>query len=92
MKPSTTFYEPSSGTVNTIHVLKSGEIINGVKDYLEVESHFSWVDRRSIVEKILRLKKLTDACKNSVIVLYEDGQHIREFINVDYSFMPLTYC
>jgi hypothetical protein len=63
-----------------------------VKDYLEVENHFSWVDRRFIVEKILKLKRLTDECKNSVIVLYEDGQHIREFINVDYSFMPLAYC
>ncbi|HXB43461.1 MAG TPA: hypothetical protein VNV85_05360 [Puia sp.] len=92
MKPSTTFYERRSGTVNTIHVLKSGKIIRGVKDYLEVESHFLWVDRRSIVEKILRLKKLTDERKNSVIVLYEDGQHIREFINVEYSFLPLAYC
>jgi hypothetical protein len=92
MKPSTTFYERTSGTVNTIHVLKSGKIISGLKDYLEVESHFLWVDRRSIVEKILRLKKLTDERKNSVIVLYEDGQHIREFINVEYSFMPLAYC
>ena len=91
MKPSIT-YQPASGTVNTIHVLKSGEIICGVKEYLEVENHFSWVDRRSIVEKILKLKRLTDERKSSVIVLYEDGQHIREFINVDYSFMPLAYC
>jgi hypothetical protein len=92
MKASTTYYPSALGTVNTIHVLKSGEIICGVKNYLEVESHFSWVDRRSIVEKILRLRKLTDEQKSSVIVLYEDGQHIREFINVDYSFMPLAYC
>ena len=91
MKPSTT-YQPASGSVNTIHVLKSGEIIHGVKEYLEVESHFSWADRKSIVEKILRLKKITDDQKSSVIVLYEDGHHIREFINVDYSFMPLAYC
>ncbi len=92
MKPKNIFYEASSGAVNIIHVLKSGEIISRVRDYLEVESHFLWVDRRSIVEKILRLKKLTDHRKSSVIVLYEDGQQIREFVNVEYTFMPLAYC
>ena len=92
MKASAPYYQSAFGTVNTIHVLKSGEIVYGVKQYLEVEGHFSWVDRKSIIEKILRLRRLTDEKKNSVIVLYEDGHHIREFINVDYSFRPLAYC
>ncbi len=87
------FYNPSaSGTVSTVHVLKSGEIVHGVQEYLKVENHFSWVDRKSIVEKILRLRTLTDEKKSSVIVLYEEGHHIKEFINVDYSFTPLAYC
>jgi hypothetical protein len=86
-------YSPSAtGIVSTVHVLKSGEIVHGIEEYMKVENHFSWVDRRSIVEKILRLRMMTDERKSSVIVLYEDGHHIKEFINVDYSFTPLAYC
>ncbi|HVM88348.1 MAG TPA: hypothetical protein VMT76_09165 [Puia sp.] len=80
------------GTVNTIHVLKTGEIVKGLQEYQKVENHFSWVDRKSIVEKILRLRMLTDEKKSSVIVLYEEGHHIREFINIDQTFTPLAYC
>ncbi len=90
---ATAQYRPSgSGMVSTVHVLKSGEIVHGVEEYLKVENHFSWVDRKSIIEKILRLRALTDERKSSVIVMYEEGHYIREFINVDYSFTPLAYC
>ena len=92
MKAFTSYSPSASGIVNTVHVLKSGEIVQGVQEYLKVENHFSWVDRKSIVEKILRLRTLTDEKKSSVIVLYEDGHHIREFINVDHPFTPLAYC
>ncbi|MBS1949174.1 MAG: hypothetical protein JST47_15545 [Bacteroidetes bacterium] len=89
-------YEPyksvALGTVSTVHVLKSGKVIMGLQEYLKVENHFSWVDKKSIVEKILKLRSLTDESKNSLIVLYEDGHHIREFINVDHLFTPLAYC
>jgi len=84
-------YSPvTQGTVSTVHVLKSGEIVQGVQEYMKVENHFSWVDRKSIVEKILKLRTLTDEKKSSVIVLYEDGHHIREFLNVDQPFTPLA--
>jgi hypothetical protein len=92
MKASALYSPSASGTVSTVHVLKSGEIVYGVQEYLKVENHFSWVDRRWIVEKILRLRRLTDEKKSSMIVLYEDGHHVREFINVDYTFTPLAYC
>ena len=66
------------GIVSTVHVLKTGEVI-------------SWVDRTYIVSKILALQKRTDDRKRSFIVIYEDGNVIREFVNVDQSFKPLTY-
>jgi D-Tyr-tRNAtyr deacylase len=86
-------HNPSiAGTVSTVHVLKTGEIVHGVENYLQVESHFSWVDKRWIVEKILKLRMLTDEKKSSMIVLYEDGHHIKEYVNIDYAFTPLAYC
>lgn len=79
------------GLVSTIHVLKSGEIISSVHDYMKVEDRFSWVDRTYIVSKILELQKKTDERKRSFIVIYEDGNLIREFVNVDQGFKPLNY-
>jgi hypothetical protein len=80
------------GIVSTIHILQSGEVINSVEDYMKVEDRFSWVDKAYIVSKILHLRKLTDENKRSVIVVYEDGHMIREFVNVDREFIPLAYC
>jgi len=79
------------GLVSTIHILKSGEVISSVQDYMKVEDRFSWVDKTFIVSKILELQKKTDDRKRSFIVIYEDGNLIREFINVDQGFKPLNY-
>ncbi len=80
------------GIVSTVHILQSGEVINSVHDYLKVEDRFSWVDKAYIVSKLLQLRKLTDDTKRSVIAIYEDGHKIREFVNVEREFIPLTYC
>ena len=79
------------GVVSTIHVLNTGEIISSVQDYMKVEDRFSWVDRTFIVSKILDLQKKTDDRKRSFIVIYEDGNAIREFVNVDQGFKPLNF-
>jgi hypothetical protein len=79
------------GVVSTIHVLNTGEIISSVQDYMKVEDRFSWVDRTFIISKILDLQKRTDDRKRSFIVIYEDGNLIREFVNVDQGFKPLGY-
>ncbi|MBS1600024.1 MAG: hypothetical protein JST75_17490 [Bacteroidetes bacterium] len=79
------------GVVSTIHVLNTGEIISSVQDYMKVEDRFSWVDRTFIISKILELQKKTDDRKRSFIVIYEDGNLIREFVNVDQGFKPLGY-
>ena len=86
-------YKPSPfGTVNTIHILKSGEIVSSLAEYEKVEQRFSWVNKRYILLKLLHLRNLTDNNKKSVIAIYEDGQHIKEFINVDPAFRPLAFC
>ena len=77
--------------VYTIHVLKTGEFITSVQEYMKFEDRFSWVDKRFIVERILHARQRTDEEKKSVIVIYEDGQMIKEYINVDHSFTPLSY-
>jgi len=79
------------GVVSTIHVLNTGEIISSLQDYMKVEDRFSWVDRTFIVSKILDLQKKTDDRKRSFIVIYEDGNIIREFVNVDQGFKPLNF-
>jgi hypothetical protein len=79
------------GKVSTIHVLKTGEIIESFEEYQKVEERFSWVDRKDIIRQILRLRKQTDFSKKSVIVMYEDGRMIREFVNVEEGFKPLCY-
>ncbi|HVY76305.1 MAG TPA: hypothetical protein VG890_15860 [Puia sp.] len=80
------------GFVSTIHVLNNGEIIYSVQDFLKIENRFSWVDKKSLVKKILELQKKTDDRKRSYIVIYEEGNKIREFLNVDQTFRPLPFC
>jgi hypothetical protein len=84
-------YVSERGVVSTIHVLKTGEVISSVHDYLKFEDRFSWVDRTFIVSRILELQKKTDDRRRSFIVIYEDGNQIREFVNVDQGFKPLTF-
>ena len=82
---------PERGFVSTIHVLSNGEIIYSVQDFMKIESRFSWVDKKSLVRKILDLRKKTDDRKRSYIVIYEEGNMIREFVNVDQTFRPLPF-
>jgi hypothetical protein len=80
------------GFVSTVHILKNGEIIYSLQDFLKIESRFSWVDRKYLVSKILELQKKTDDRKRSFLVIYEDGNQIREFVNMDQTFQPLSFC
>lgn len=80
------------GFVSTIHVLRTGEIIYSVQDFMKIEDRFSWVDKKSLVRKILDLQKKTDDRKRTYIVIYEEGNMIREFVNVDQTFRPLPFC
>ena len=77
--------------VYTVHILKTGEVITSVQDYMKFEDRFTWVDKKFIVERILHARQRTDDEKKSVIVIYENGQKIKEYINVDHTFTPLTY-
>ena len=83
---------PEKGFVSTVHVLKSGEIIYSLQEFLKIESRFSWVDKKYLVGKILELQKKTDDRRRSFLVFYEEGNQIREFVNMDQSFQPLPYC
>lgn len=80
------------GLVNTIHILSSGEIISSLEEYLKVEDRFSWVNRSFIIAKMLELRKVTDSRKKSIIAIYEEGHLIREYINVEETFRPLSFC
>ena len=91
MNQSSASYSPGFGKVNTIHVLKSGEIVTNVEAYMKIEDRFAWVERKFIIERMLHLRAITDDDKKSVIVIYEEGRVIKEFVNVDYSFMPLAF-
>ncbi len=79
------------GFVTTIHILNTGEIIYSVHDFMKVEDRFSWVDKKYLVGKILELQKKTDDYKRSYLVIYEEGNLIREVVNVDQAFKPLPY-
>ena len=92
MNPIPNFTQPGLGVVSTMHILNSGEIISSLAEYQKVEERFSWVDRSFIVSKILHLKRLTDDTKRSIIVIYEEGRIIKEYVNVEHSFRPLAFC
>ncbi len=81
----------SYGNVNTLHILKTGEVISTHDQYQFVEDRFAWVDKPRIISRILRLRLLTESDKKSVIAIYEDGQVIKEFVNVDDYFKPLLH-
>ena len=80
------------GFVSTVHVLKDGEIIHSLQDFLKIENRFSWVDKKYLVSKILELQKKTDDRRRSFLVFYEEGNQIREYVNMDQTFQPLPYC
>ncbi len=80
------------GFVSTVHILKDGEMIYSLQDFQKIESRFSWVDKKFLVSKILELQKKTDDRRRSFLVIYEDGNQIREYVNMDQTFQPLPYC
>ncbi len=86
------FHTPSYGYVTTVHILKSGELVDSLKQYELVEDRFSWVNKTHILTRILKLRNMTDDKKKSIIAIYEDGQLIREFVNVEHDFLPLPFC
>jgi len=92
MKSVQPFIASAPGQVNTMHVLSSGEIIDSLEAYEKVADRFAWVNRTAIITKMLQLRQLTDDHKQSVIVLYEEGQRMREFVNVEEGFRPLRFC
>ena len=80
------------GFVSTVHVLKGGEMIYSLQDFQKIENRFSWVDRKYLIGKILELQRKTDDRRRSFLVIYEEGNRIREYVNMDHSFQPLPYC
>jgi len=85
------FY-PQPIFVHTVHILATGEFIYSREEYEKIADRFNWVDRKAIIERILYLRQLTEGSKKSVIAIYENGHVIREFVNVDREFTPLSYC
>ena len=75
-------------SVRTVHVLLSGELIYSREDYEKVKERFSWVDQHFILSEVLRLRRLTDNGKQSVIAIYENGHLIKPFMNLQYDFHP----
>ncbi len=84
-KPSPSLQQPY---VTTMHILSTGEVLQGLKQYEKMEDRFSWVDKPELIKRIQSLRAITDRNKRSVIVLYEKGQIIKEFLNVDKDFQP----
>ena len=80
------------GFVSTVQVLKTGEIIHSLQEFLKIENRFSWVDKKYLVGKILELQRKTDDRRRSFLVFYEEGNQIREYVNMDQTFQPLPYC
>jgi hypothetical protein len=77
--------------VSTMHVLSDGEIICSREAFEKVQQRFDWADRRTCIQRILKLKALTHDGKKSVIVFYETGHLIKEHINVETNFQPLSF-
>ena len=92
MHPRTPTPAIPKGFVSTIHVLNTGEILYSNQQYQAFEDRFIWVDRKTLVSRILALQKLTDDHKISYLVLYEEGKRMREYVNMDHGFRPLPYC
>lgn len=85
------YQNPNAVFVSTIHVLSTGEIIDSREGFEKVQDRFSWADRKTAIQRILQLRTITDLGKKSVIVYYEKGHQIKEHINVEPNFLPLSY-
>jgi hypothetical protein len=82
---------PDFASVYTVHILKTGDIITSLEDYRKVQDRFTWVDQAHIISTIFRLRRLTESPKKSIIVIYEEGQLIKEYVNVEENFKPLIF-
>ena len=91
MHSAETFLNPNAVFVSTIHVLDTGEIIESREGFEKVQDRFSWADRKTAIQRILQLRSITDLGKKSVIVYYEKGHQIKEHINVETNFLPLSF-
>ena len=91
MHSEQTFLNPNAVFVSTVHVLNTGEIIDSREGFEKVQDRFSWADRKTAISRILKLRTMTELGKKSVIVYYEKGHLIKEHINVETNFLPLSY-
>ena len=82
---------PNNMFVSTVHVLSDGKIISSREAFEKVQQRFEWADRKTCIQRILQLKLLTSGGKKSIIVYYETGHLIKEHINVETDFLPLTF-
>jgi hypothetical protein len=56
-----------------------------------VQDRFAWADKSDSIQRIIKLRGMTDADKKSIIVFYEKDQLIKEYINVERNFKPLAF-
>ncbi|MBC7947793.1 MAG: hypothetical protein H7Y42_07935 [Chitinophagaceae bacterium] len=87
-----TYRLPDFAKVSTVHILKTGEMISSLDDYMKVQDRFDWVDQSQIIAAIFRLRRLTESPKKSVIAIYEETHAVKEYVNVDETFKPLVFC
>ncbi|MBC7948526.1 MAG: hypothetical protein H7Y42_11635 [Chitinophagaceae bacterium] len=73
-------------SVRTVYVLDSGELIYSREDYEKIRERFAWVDQHFVLSELLRLRRLTDNGKQSLIAIYETGRVIKPFLNIDHNF------
>ncbi|MET0243396.1 MAG: hypothetical protein ABW174_08005 [Flavitalea sp.] len=80
------FSSSTPSKVITVHVLADGQVITTLPEFQLVESRFEWVSRQEIIGRLLTLRRTTDPDKKSIIAIFEQGQLIREFVNLDEHF------
>jgi len=74
------------GSVRTVHILKTGELIFSLEDYQKVQDRFAWVDKSFVLSEIFRLRPLTDAGRFSFVAIYEEEQVIKPVLNLEPEF------
>lgn len=77
---------PALGSVRTVHILSTGQLIFSLEEYKKVQDRFSWVDRTFILSEIFRLRPLTDSNRFSFVAIYEEGREIKPILNLEPEF------
>ena len=75
-----------AGSVRTVHILKTGELIFSLEDYQKVQHRFSWVDKALVLSEIFRLRPLTDPDRFSFVAIYEEAKTIKPLLNLEPEF------